>query len=210
MSQTRRGFLIGVFGGMLYGVPDRVRSAYASTGSGLLYSDNKDLWGKVVLAMDTANRSKGDPPDIDRTRMLLDKAVEKLTGTPAPDGWLKFFHPNDKVALKINSLGGKNIATHPNVASALAEVSHRRGSEAVQYRHLGSQQPGTRKGGLQDQYERRRPPLFRYRQGRLRTFSYCARDRRVVFQPDPDQMGDRSWSTRPCSRTTTFPGSAFQ
>ena len=120
MSQTRRGFLIGVFGGMLYGVLDRVRSTYASTESGLFHSKNRDLWGKVVLAKDIAIRKTGDLPDIDRTRMLLDKAVEKLTGVPAPDGWRTFFHPKDKVALKINSLGGKSIATHPNVASALA------------------------------------------------------------------------------------------
>jgi len=59
---------------------------------------------------------------------MLTKAMLRLTGKPTPDrAWGELFKPEDVVAIKVNALGGKRIATHPGVVEAVVTGLKRAG-----------------------------------------------------------------------------------
>ena len=53
-------------------------------------------------------------------REMITNAILSLTGTSAPDrAWKSLFKPDDIVGIKINALGGRQIATRPAVVDAV-------------------------------------------------------------------------------------------
>ena len=80
---------------------------------------------KVVLARDPALHGQGTQPDEQRLLNLLDHGMTAYTGRDPHDAWKHFIamgQAQDKViGLKVNGLGGKGIATHPTLISAVAE-----------------------------------------------------------------------------------------
>jgi len=55
-------------------------------------------------------------------RLLVNSALRRLAGTERPeDAWAKFFSPGDVVAIKVNSITGRNLSTSPALATAIAD-----------------------------------------------------------------------------------------
>jgi len=53
---------------------------------------------------------------------MLEAGLEALTGLKEPaDAWRRYFSPRDNVGIKVNCLGGRNMCTHPALASAAAK-----------------------------------------------------------------------------------------
>ena len=54
------------------------------------------------------------------TLEMLTTGMLHLTGTSTPDrAWKTLFKPDDVVGIKVNALGGRQIATHPAVVDAV-------------------------------------------------------------------------------------------
>lgn len=51
----------------------------------------------------------------------LTKALESLTGEGGKRAWGALFSPQDRVAIKVNAMGGPRIAVHPELAAALVQ-----------------------------------------------------------------------------------------
>jgi hypothetical protein len=61
-------------------------------------------------------------------RQMLDASITQLTGLDnARDAWAALFHTDERIAIKVNAIGGgvlENIYTHPPLALAVAECLH--------------------------------------------------------------------------------------
>ena len=63
----------------------------------------------------------GDVPD-GKVKALVDRAVRLAAGTDsAEEAWKSLFGRGDRVAVKVNTLSGKPVATHPSVALAVVD-----------------------------------------------------------------------------------------
>jgi len=62
-------------------------------------------------------RDRFDPAVLDE---MLSACLMRLTGASDPkSAWRKFFAPSDRVALKVNTLGGRGLSTNPAVVEAI-------------------------------------------------------------------------------------------
>lgn len=77
----------------------------------------------VVRAHRPNVRTRGgrfDPAVLDE---MLGACMMRLTNTDSPSrAWRSLFSPNDRVALKINTLGGKGLSTNPAVVEAIVRA----------------------------------------------------------------------------------------
>jgi uncharacterized protein (DUF362 family) len=77
---------------------------------------------RVVYAADPLLRGAdpGGPVDADRLRALLDRAMQRLFDSKDPvQTWGRIVRPGQRVALKVNALGGRGLATHPALVEAV-------------------------------------------------------------------------------------------
>ncbi len=51
----------------------------------------------------------------------ITSALERITGQGGQESWRALFRPSDRVAIKVNGLGGPRIATSPRVSQAIAQ-----------------------------------------------------------------------------------------
>ena len=81
---------------------------------------------RVVVARDTQLRDSGAAIDSGRLQALLDRAVLAFFGLPASREnstavWRRIAGPGDTVSLKVNTLGGRGIATNVDLVAAACE-----------------------------------------------------------------------------------------
>ncbi len=113
---TRREFLkqVAVTGAAVAGLPAVLEAAQNAT---IVAPAGKS---RVVIATDSSVM-KGDEIVQSALNKLVDRSVAKLTNTSTgAAGWKKLFKPTDVVGIKVNCLFGKGVATHPEVANAIA------------------------------------------------------------------------------------------
>jgi uncharacterized protein (DUF362 family) len=79
--------------------------------------------GKVVRVNKAGSlRPGGLFPKPDDARAMVNRAVMELSGrTDLAQAWRAFVHPNDRVAIKVNGLGLRNMASNKEVVEAIAE-----------------------------------------------------------------------------------------
>ena len=76
---------------------------------------------RVVIARDAKIRS-GLGFDSTRLAQLLDRALQAAFNCDSPlEAWKKVVRPGEVVGLKVNCLGGRGNATHPELVEAIAE-----------------------------------------------------------------------------------------
>jgi uncharacterized protein (DUF362 family) len=80
----------------------------------------KGLRARVVRVHDPAMVDDRGEVQAAVIRAWLTRALEQLTGQHGAAAWQALFRPSDQVAIKVNTLGGPRIATHPHVAEAVA------------------------------------------------------------------------------------------
>ncbi len=74
----------------------------------------------VVLVRDSAVRSERQVIDIAVLEKMLTRAILRLTGQSTPErAWRVLFSPDDVIGIKVNALGGKLIATHPELVKSV-------------------------------------------------------------------------------------------
>ncbi|MBN2325738.1 MAG: DUF362 domain-containing protein [Candidatus Omnitrophica bacterium] len=80
---------------------------------------------RVVIARAENILQPDNTLDAERAGKLLDEAMRALGGLgekkEAVDVWRSLFSPADRVAIKINSLAGRMLSPHPELAYAIAE-----------------------------------------------------------------------------------------
>lgn len=81
----------------------------------------RGIRGKVCLVREpglTLREKQVKPAFI---RYWIRRSLEVLTGEQEKNVWKLFFSPQDRIAIKVNGVGGPAIATRPDLAMALAE-----------------------------------------------------------------------------------------
>lgn len=90
---------------------------------------------KVVQAHHAGVRD-GEELVPDALRQMLDASIAELTGLKdAGDAWAALFRPDERIAIKVNAIGGgvlEHIYTHPPLAMAVAERLQAMGIPAEQ------------------------------------------------------------------------------
>jgi len=77
---------------------------------------------RVVIARDAKIRSTGTGFDSGQLTQLLDRALQASFDCNSPlEAWKKVVHPGEVVGLKVNCLGGRGNATHPELVEAITE-----------------------------------------------------------------------------------------
>ena len=80
------------------------------------------LHSRVVIARDEKIRSPGSGFDSARLARLLDHALQAYFNCDSPlEAWKKVARPGEVVGLKVNCLGGRGNATHPELVEAITE-----------------------------------------------------------------------------------------
>ena len=91
---------------------------------------------RVVVARDAGLRGTGTAVDPKRIRELLDRAMvaregaETATEQNVTAAWRRIAGPNDTVGLKVNTLGGRGIATNLELVIAVCERLQQAGVQA--------------------------------------------------------------------------------
>ena len=77
---------------------------------------------RVVIARDAKIRSTGTGFDSGQLTQLLDRALQASFNCNSPlEAWKKVVRPGEVVGLKVNCLGGRGNATHPELVEAITE-----------------------------------------------------------------------------------------
>ncbi|UWZ83612.1 DUF362 domain-containing protein [Occallatibacter riparius] len=87
---------------------------------------------RVVVARDPGLRGAGSSVDSGRLLRMLDRTMQALFRTErAAEAWTRMVRPGQRVALKVNSLGGRGISTNPLLVEAICERLQEAGVRAT-------------------------------------------------------------------------------
>lgn len=90
------------------------------------------LKGQVVRVYDPRMVDEQGEVQVAVIQGWITGALEQLTGQRGVEAWRALFNPSDRVAIKVNALGGTRIATHPRVAEATARALQEAGVPPTQ------------------------------------------------------------------------------
>jgi uncharacterized protein (DUF362 family) len=108
-------------------------AALLGAGGGLLASEPGAPFAKsrVVVARDPMLRGTGATVDSRRMEGLLDRAVQAFFDRDRPlEAWKKLVHPGERVGLKVNTLGGRGVASNLQLVEAICERLQQAGIRA--------------------------------------------------------------------------------
>jgi len=75
---------------------------------------------RVVLVRDSAVLDSHHEVNLTIACEMVSKGMLNLTGESSPDrAWKSLFKPKDIIGIKVNALGGRQIATHPGIVEAV-------------------------------------------------------------------------------------------
>jgi len=127
LTHTRRKFLK-----CLAGVPAGIWAlAGDHTASSAPLQNDEDVpislaspsGGKVVVATNAAATSGAGKPDGKEVARLLNDSVTAVTGKPdARSAWKSLFAPGDVVGIKVNTLAGSGLSSHPELVAAIVDA----------------------------------------------------------------------------------------
>ena len=116
-DESRREFIKKSIGIGL-GVYGLTRLEYPIVG----ISEARSYESRVVVARDKGVIDSNFKVDFGVVRRLLDDAITKLAGTgSASEAWKRFFRSDDIVGIKVNTLSGKWMSSHPELVAAIVE-----------------------------------------------------------------------------------------
>jgi uncharacterized protein (DUF362 family) len=86
---------------------------------------------KVVVARDASLYGTSSTPDSARVEKLLDEAIQNFFGSSDPvSPWKKLVHRGEVVGLKVNTIAGPGLSTHPVLVLAICERLQQAGVKA--------------------------------------------------------------------------------
>ncbi|MCX7918256.1 MAG: DUF362 domain-containing protein [bacterium] len=149
MEQTRREFLRN---SMLTSI------GLVTGGNSLLFSlfsQLSRLKSRVVIYRNDKVFSKQGTLDFQVLQQMVNQSILRLTGlTTLRDAWGKFFSRRDIVGIKVNTLAGKQLSTHPELALAIAYSLRDAGLPANQIIIFDRQNNELQTAGYQLNYSR--------------------------------------------------------
>lgn len=87
---------------------------------------------RVVVARDPRLRGSGRSIDSGRMLQLLDRTMEQLLRTDhAVEAWARIIRPGQRIAIKVNSLGGHGLCSSPLLVAAICERLQQAGVRAA-------------------------------------------------------------------------------
>jgi uncharacterized protein (DUF362 family) len=96
--------------------------AGANGAAGLPTASAEAVRSRVVIAQDAKIRSTGTGFDATALARLLDRALQASFDCDSPiEAWKKVMRPGEVAGLKVNCLGGRGNATHPELVEAITE-----------------------------------------------------------------------------------------
>jgi uncharacterized protein (DUF362 family) len=114
---NRRDFLANCFAGVV-----SLASSAVAPATDAQTPESKPHQSKVVHAQDALLRGSGATVNPNRIGNLLDRAIETLYGSADPVRcWSRIAHPGQRVALKVNTLGGRGLSTNVQLVEAVCE-----------------------------------------------------------------------------------------
>ena len=114
---------------------------------------------RVVIARDARVRSTGTGFESGPLAQLLDRALQASFDSDSPiEAWKKVVRPGEVVGLKVNCLGGRGNATHPELVEAIIGAPAASGD--YRDRHLGPAELRSGARPLQDRRARSGSPMF--------------------------------------------------
>ena len=130
-SASRREFLKDCLTGAAALGAGRMASAQQTA----LTAKSPPAKSKVVVAHDPQLRGAGSTVDAGRMQVLLDRAMLALFGHDHPletplAGWRRLVKPGDRVGLKVNTLGGRGIASNIELVEVICERLQQAGIKA--------------------------------------------------------------------------------
>jgi uncharacterized protein (DUF362 family) len=106
----------------------------AGGGAGLLAAAEpgaEQAKSRVVVARDAMLRGTGATVDSRRMEGLLDRAMQTLFDRDRPiEAWKKLVRPGETVGLKVNTLGGRSVASNQQLVEAICERLQQAGIRA--------------------------------------------------------------------------------
>jgi uncharacterized protein (DUF362 family) len=86
---------------------------------------------KVVIARDPSLYATSASPDSARVQKLLDEAMQNFFQSADPiSPWKKIVHPGEVVGLKVNTIAGPGLSTHPILIAVICERLQQAGVKA--------------------------------------------------------------------------------
>ena len=96
--------------------------ALAAVGTAAYAAEDAPAKSIVAVAEDAAVVTGPNTLDPVLARKMVDAAVARAAGEANPqDAWKKLFKPNDFVGIKVNTLSGPMMSSHPALAGAVAD-----------------------------------------------------------------------------------------
>ena len=151
---NRRDFLTKCLAGVV---------AATATGSalpaGVEYPTEKTHGSKVVIARDGLLRGAAGTVNSDRILRLLDRAMQSLCGTEiTTQSWSRFVHPGQRVAVKVNTLGGRALSSNVQLVEAICERLQDSGVRAREITVFDRDSAELERAGARTRNVRRRVP----------------------------------------------------
>ena len=117
LPSTRRSFLKQAFG-----LGGTLAAGKAGDGNSFASASAAAARSRVVIARDAGIRSGGTSFDSARLAQLLDRSLQASLNCDSPlEAWKKIVRPGEVVGLKVNCLGGRGNATHPEFVEVITE-----------------------------------------------------------------------------------------
>jgi uncharacterized protein (DUF362 family) len=117
-NKTRRDFLRECAIGAL--VAGTARFAFAD--DNVNPASTPGAKSKVVVARDNSLYGSSSSPDSARVQKLLDQAVQNFAESSDPVAlWKKLVRPGEVVGIKVNTIAGPGLSTHPVLVEAICE-----------------------------------------------------------------------------------------
>ena len=114
---NRRDFLTKCLAGVV-----AATATVSALPSGVEYPTEKTPGSKVVIAKDGLLRGATGSVDSDRILRLLDRAMQSFCGTEiTTQSWSRFVHRGQRVAVKVNTLGGRALSSNVQLVEAVCE-----------------------------------------------------------------------------------------
>jgi uncharacterized protein (DUF362 family) len=114
---TRRSFLKQSIGSAAWAL-----AAARGRAAGLPSTAAEAGRSRVVIACDSKVRHAGASFDSTQVAKLLDRALQASFNVDTPlEAWKRVVRPGEVVGLKVNCLGGRGNATHPELVEAITE-----------------------------------------------------------------------------------------
>jgi len=126
-GKTRRAFLKDcAIGALAMGA-----SRYALADSKVNPPTPASPKSKVVIARDPSLYANSSSPDSGRVEKLLDQAMQNFFQSPDPiSPWKKIVRPGEVVGLKVNTIAGPGLSTHPILIAIICERLQQAGVKA--------------------------------------------------------------------------------